>query len=52
MVVMHGGAQPMSRTFLLIIPSDNLVMAILTNYESHNPQEMAVAVRDAWYNPE
>ncbi|MBI3869488.1 MAG: beta-lactamase family protein [Verrucomicrobia bacterium] len=48
-VAMHGGAQPMSRTFLLIVPSDNLVMAILTNYESHDPQEMAIAVRDAWY---
>ncbi len=48
-VAMRGGAQPMSKTFLMIIPSDNLVMAILTNYESHDPQEMAIAVRDAWY---
>ena len=48
-VAMHGGAQPMSRTFLWIVPSDNLVMAILTNYESHDYEEMAIAVRDAWY---
>jgi len=48
-VAMHGGAQPMSRTFLMIVPSDNFVMAILTNYESHDYEEMANAVRDAWY---
>jgi CubicO group peptidase (beta-lactamase class C family) len=48
-VAMHGGAQPMSRTFLVMVPSDNLVMAILTNYESHDPTQMAIAVRDAWY---
>ena len=48
-VAMHGGSQPMAKTFLLIIPSDNLVMAVLTNYESHDPKEMAMAVRDAWY---
>jgi len=48
-VASHGGAQPMSRTYLWIVPSDNLVMAILINYESHDPEEMAIAVRDAWY---
>lgn len=48
-ISMHGGAQQMSRTYLVVVPSDNLVMAVLTNYESHNPQEMAIAVRDAWY---
>ncbi|MEY2409421.1 MAG: hypothetical protein QOF48_2091 [Verrucomicrobiota bacterium] len=49
-VAMHGGAQWMSRTWILIIPSDNIVMAVLTNYESHDPQEMMNAVRDAWYD--
>jgi serine beta-lactamase-like protein LACTB, mitochondrial len=48
-VVMHSGSQPMAKTFLLIVPSDHFVMAILTNYESHNPRELATAVRDAWY---
>jgi serine beta-lactamase-like protein LACTB, mitochondrial len=48
-VAMHGGSQPMSKTFLMIIPSDHLVMAVLTNYESHDPQEMAIVIRDAWY---
>jgi len=39
----------MCTTWVLIVPSDNLVMAILTNYESHNRQEMVNAVMDAWY---
>lgn len=49
-VAMHGGSQPMAKTFFLIIPSDNLVIAVLTNYESHDPQKMAIVVRDAWYS--
>jgi len=48
-IATHGGAQQMSRTFFVIAPSENLVMAILTNYESHDPQEMARVVRDAWF---
>lgn len=45
----HGGAQQMARTYFIIVPGDNLVAAILTNYESHNINDLAVVVRDAWY---
>ena len=45
----HGGAQQMARTYFIIVPGDNLVAAILTNYESHNINDLAIAVRDAWY---
>jgi CubicO group peptidase (beta-lactamase class C family) len=45
----HGGAQQGSRTYFIIVPADRLVAAILTNYESHNIRDLAVAVRDAWY---
>lgn len=48
-VAMHGGSQPMAKTYLMIIPKDNLVIAVLTNYESHSPEDMAAVVRDAWY---
>jgi serine beta-lactamase-like protein LACTB, mitochondrial len=50
-VRMHGGAQQETRTFLAIVPEDELVVALVSNYESHNPAEMATRLRDAWYGP-
>ena len=48
-IVQHGGAQQMTRTFFIIVPRDKLVVSVLTNYESHNPGELARAVLNAWY---
>ncbi len=50
-VYMHTGAQQATRTFLAIVPRDNLIVAVLTNYESHSPADLGNAVRDAWYGP-
>lgn len=51
-IVMHGGAQQGTRAVFMINPSDEFVVAVLTNYENHNPRQLGAEVRDAWYaNP-
>lgn len=48
-IVMHGGAQQGTRSVFIIHPVDEFVVAVLTNYENHNPRQLGAAVRDAWY---
>lgn len=48
-IVMHGGAQQGTRSVFMINPTDEFVVAVLTNYENHNPRMLGAAVRDAWY---
>jgi len=50
-IFVHGGAQQMAKTFFVVSPKDQIVLAVLTNYESHDPGELARRVRDAWYGP-
>ncbi len=47
--IAHGGAQQGTKTFLLIVPNTKTVIAVLTNFESHNPGELANAVCEAWF---
>jgi serine beta-lactamase-like protein LACTB, mitochondrial len=47
-IVRHGGSQFGARTYLYIAPAQGLVVAVLTNYESHNPRELLNLIVDAW----
>lgn len=49
--VAHGGAQQGTKTYLMVLPGSKTVIAVLTNFETHNPGELANVVRDAWFGP-
>lgn len=44
----HGGAQAGARAFLAIVPEQELVVVVLTNYESHSPSELAREIVKRW----
>lgn len=46
--VAHGGAQPSARSFLLLIPEERLVIAVLSNYEGFQPSSVARRIAEIW----
>jgi len=44
----HNGAQQGARASLWILPERGLVIAVLTNYESHDVNRLAQLVADTW----
>lgn len=47
-MISHTGSQQGSQTALLIFPEQDVVIVVLTNYESHNAMELARKVAEAW----
>lgn len=45
----HSGAQFMVRTRLCIFPEEGVVVAVLTNYESHNVGALTNNILQAWF---
>ena len=48
----HSGAQQMVRTLLMVFPDDETVIAILTNYENHDPSRLGRAIAQVWFEEE
>jgi len=48
LLISHNGAQQGSRTSLWILPERGVVIAVLTNYESHNVNDLINLVADTW----
>ena len=46
--VAHGGAQPAARSFLLLVPGERLVVAVLSNYEGFQPSGVARRIAEIW----
>ena len=47
-LISHNGAQQGSRTSLWILPERGVVIAVLTNYESHDVNKLMNSFADAW----
>lgn len=47
-IMSHSGAQAMVRTRLCIFPEEQVVIAVLTNYESHDVGALANKIIEAW----
>lgn len=45
----HSGAQAMVRTRLCIFPEEQVVIAVLTNYESHDVGALTNKIIEAWF---
>lgn len=48
LLISHNGAQQGSRTSFWILPDRGVVIAVLTNYESHNVNDLINLVADTW----
>ncbi len=47
--VSHGGAQQATRTFLLVFPDDDVVVAVMSNYENDQPSRLARRLAEMWF---
>lgn len=47
-LISHNGAQQGARTSLWILPERRVVIAVLTNYENHNVNDLINLVADTW----
>ncbi len=50
--VAHGGAQPSARSYLLLLPQEKLVVAVLSNYEGFQPSALARRIAELWLSGE
>jgi serine beta-lactamase-like protein LACTB, mitochondrial len=48
-IVSHTGSQPQVRTALLIWPDEQVVIAVLTNYESHNVSDLVKRISATYF---
>jgi len=46
--VSHGGAQPMVRTILLLIPERKLAVSVMSNFEGFQPSALAQRITRIW----